>query len=162
MEIHASAQPSTDAFADRSLEPRDQKRVAELRRRDREVRAHEQAHQAAAGGLARGGPSYEFERGPDGKLYAVSGEVSIDTSEVRGDPRATIRKMQQVRRAALAPASPSAQDRQIAAEAAQKERDARTEAAAESREAADSSSPPGPYDAYVAPASRGSLVDQRL
>ena len=46
-----------------------------------------------------------------------SGEVSIDKSPVRGDPQATIEKMQQVRRAALAPAQPSGQDRQVAAEA---------------------------------------------
>ena len=162
MEIHAVAHGATPAIADRSLDERDQKRVDELRSRDREVRAHEQAHKAAAGGLARGGPRYEYERGPDGKLYAVSGEVSIDTSEVAGDPQATIRKMQQVRRAALAPANPSAQDRQIAAEAQQKEREARTEAADEAREEARPPSTPSPYDAYFAPESRGSRIDQRL
>ena len=50
-----------------------------------------------------GAPRFRFVRGPDGKFYAVAGEVSIDTSAVPGNPRATIRKMQQVKRAALAP-----------------------------------------------------------
>ena len=65
----------------------------------------------------RGGATYEFETGPDGRRYAVGGEVPIDTSPVAGDPRATIRKMQVVRAAALAPAQPSGADRAIAAKA---------------------------------------------
>jgi SprA-related family len=80
------------------------------------LRAHEQAHAAAAGALG-GAPSFKFERGPDGRSYAVSGEVQIDVSAVSDDPEATIRKMQQVKRAALAPADPSGPDRAIAARA---------------------------------------------
>ena len=105
--------------------PGDERRLGELRRRDREVRAHEQAHKAAAGAHARGGPSYEYELGPDHRRYAVGGEVAIDVSEVSGDDQATITKMQQVRRAALAPANPSAADRQIAAQASRQEAQAR-------------------------------------
>lgn len=89
------------------------RQVTELQQRDREVRTHEQAHIAAAGGHARGGPSFTYQQGPDGKRYAVGGEVSIDTGKA-GEPQATILKMQTVRRAALAPAEPSAQDRAIA------------------------------------------------
>ena len=92
--------------------------LARLKRRDREVRAHEQAHRAAGGQYVRGGPSYTYQKGPDGKNYAVGGEVQIDTSPVRGDPEATLRKAEQVRRAANAPVSPSSQDRAVAAEAA--------------------------------------------
>ena len=77
--------------------------------------ANTQAHMAAAGGNARGGPSYEYQTGPDGKRYAVGGEVSIDASAVSGDPKATIRKAQQVCRAALEPGDPSGQDRSVAA-----------------------------------------------
>lgn len=90
--------------------------VAELRRADQEVRRHEAAH-AAAGGPYAGAPRYTFERGPDGQLYAVAGEVSIDTAPVDGDPAATIQKLQTVRAAALAPGDPSAQDRAVAAQA---------------------------------------------
>ena len=101
------------------LNEADQARLRELKARDREVRAHEQAHLAAAGSLAQGGPSYSYERGPDQRLYAVGGEVQIDTSEVQGDPAATLRKAQIIRRAALAPNNPSAQDRSVAAAASQ-------------------------------------------
>lgn len=103
-------------------------KVDELKSRDQEVRVHEQAH-AAVGGQYAGSPSYEYERGPDGKSYAVGGEVQIDVSPVNGDPQATIQKMQLVRRAALAPAQPSAADRSIAAEAANKATQARAELA---------------------------------
>jgi hypothetical protein len=92
--------------------------VSELKTTDRKVHAHEQAHMAAGGSLVRGGPSYEYETGPDGKRYAVGGEVSIDTSEVKDDPRATIIKAGRIRQAAMAPADPSSQDRTVAAEAA--------------------------------------------
>ena len=101
--------------------------IAKLRARDREVRAHEQAHAAAAGGLARGGPTFTYERGPDGKQYAVGGEVNIDTSPVAGDPEATVRKARQIRAAALAPADPSSQDRAVAASATAMETKARQE-----------------------------------
>ncbi len=105
----------------------DQAEIAKLRERDREVRAHEQAHIAASGGLAKGGATFSFQRGPDGKQYAVGGEVNIDTSPVSGNPEATIRKAKQIRAAALAPADPSAQDRAVAASASTLEAKARRE-----------------------------------
>ena len=95
-----------------------QKQVKELESRDIEVRTHEQAHLAVAGSLAQGGASFEYQTGPDGKNYAVGGEVSIDTSP-EATPEATISKMQQVKAAALAPAEPSSQDRSVAASATQ-------------------------------------------
>lgn len=113
----------------RELSEEEQREVAELKRRDAEVRRHEQAHKAAAGDLAKGPPQFEYETGPDGRGYAVSGEVAIDTSPVPGDPAATIAKMERVRRAALAPAQPSAQDRQVAAQAAREASRARAELA---------------------------------
>ncbi len=104
----------------------------ELARRDREVRAHERAHKAAAGGHA-GAISYDFRRGPDGQRYAVSGEVPMDLSP-EASPQETLRKMQQVRDAALAPASPSAADRRIASTAAARAAEARVELAREQRQ----------------------------
>lgn len=94
----------------------EQLEIAELATRDREVRAHEQAH-AAVGGSYAGAPSYTYTHGPDGQRYAVAGEVSIDTSAVANDPQATLSKMEIIVRAALAPAEPSAQDLHIAAQA---------------------------------------------
>ena len=99
--------------------------VQELQQIDRRVRQHEMAHKIAGGPYA-GPPHFKYVRGPDGRLYAVAGEVSIDVSEER-DPEETIRKMEQVIRAALAPADPSPQDRRVAAEAAQKLMKARME-----------------------------------
>ncbi len=90
--------------------------VQELQVRDREVRAHEAAHQSA-GGSVTGGAKFTFVVGPDGRRYAVGGEVSIDVSAVPGEAEATIRKMQTVIRAALAPANPSSQDQAVAATA---------------------------------------------
>lgn len=92
--------------------------INELEHRDKEVRAHELAH-AAVGGSFTGAPNYSFETGPDGKKYAVGGEVSVDLSTIAGNPAATIAKMQKVHSAALAPANPSSQDKQVAASAIQ-------------------------------------------
>lgn len=103
-----------------------QREIRELAMRDREVRAHEQAHKAVGGQYA-GAPSYEYQRGPDGRMYAVAGSVPIDISPIPGDPAATLQKMQQVQRAALAPMQPSAADRSIAAEASRLIVEARAE-----------------------------------
>lgn len=92
--------------------------IGELKQRDQEVRTHEAAH-AAVGGSVTGSPSFTYEQGPNGKRYAVEGEVSVDLSPVSGDARATIEKMQKVHAAALAPVSPSTQDRRIANAATQ-------------------------------------------
>ena len=100
------------------LTPEEAQIVSELKSRDLEVKAHEMAH-ASVGGSTTGSPSYDYEVGPDGKRYAVSGEVSVDLSRVAGDPQATIAKMQKVHAAALAPANPSAQDTRVAANATQ-------------------------------------------
>ncbi len=110
-----------------TLSEQELKQVQELKTRDREVRAHEAAHLAAAGSLAIGGASYSYQRGPDGVQYAVGGEVSIDTSAVAGDPEATLEKAQRIRSAALAPAQPSSQDLNVAAQAAQLAVQARAE-----------------------------------
>lgn len=99
------------------LSPEARKQLAELKATDQRVRAHEAAHMGAGGGVVRGGASFSYQRGPDGGMYAVGGEVSIDASPVPDNPRATIAKAQQIQAAALAPADPSAQDRKVAASA---------------------------------------------
>jgi hypothetical protein len=108
------------------VEELERRQIQELAARDREVRNHERAH-AAVGGAYAGAPRYSFERGPDGINYAVGGEVSISSGAVSGDPEATIQKAQVVRRAALAPTEPSAQDISVAAQATQLESQARVE-----------------------------------
>lgn len=103
-----------------------EQQVSELSARDREVRVHEAAH-AAVGGQYAGSPSFGYDTGPDGRRYAVSGEVPIDASPVAGDPEATLRKMRIVQSAALAPADPSEQDRRVAALASQMAQQARVQ-----------------------------------
>lgn len=103
-----------------SLQLSEQERaeVQKLAQRDREVRAHEAAHKSVAGQYARGGAQFDYQRGPDGRQYATGGEVSIDASRP-DDPQAALQKALIIRRAALAPAQPSSQDRAVAAEATQ-------------------------------------------
>lgn len=108
----------------------EQQEIRELQARDQEVRAHEQAH-ATIGGRYAGTPSYEYQQGPDGRRYAVGGEVQIDLAAIPGDPQATIQKMQQVKAAALAPAEPSNADRRIAGEATNRLLQAQAELIAE-------------------------------
>lgn len=110
-----------------------QREVRSLAARDREVKAHEQAH-AAVGGAYASAPHYNYVRGPNGVRYADSGHVNIDISPVAGDPQATLEKMQTVARAALAPAEPSAQDRAVAAKANREAAQARSELARERNE----------------------------
>jgi len=98
------------------LSEEEKKQVEQLKKTDREVRAHEQAHKNVGGQFA-GSASFGFQVGPDGRRYAVSGEVPIDIAPVEGDPEATITKMSTVAAAALAPAKPSGQDRRVAAQA---------------------------------------------
>ncbi len=115
------------------LNTEEEKEVEKLKQRDREVRTHEQAHVAAGGQYVRGGIKYEYQKGPDGRNYAVGGHVNIDVSEAE-TPERTIVKMQQVKRAALAPAEPSGADRSVAAVAAQKEQQARADILKERQE----------------------------
>jgi len=103
------------------------KQIQQLKARDQVVRAHEAAHIAAGHGLVSGGAQYSYQQGPDGIQYAVGGEVQIDVSEVASNPQATLEKAQQIQAAALAPSQPSAQDRNIAAQAAQMAIEARAE-----------------------------------
>jgi hypothetical protein len=121
--------PEQDRLGDKledKQEQIEQLEIQELSARDREVRNHERAH-AAVGGQYAGAPRYQYERGPDGVNYAVAGEVPISAGPISGDPEATIEKAQVVRRAALAPAEPSIQDRHVAAQATQMEAEARVE-----------------------------------
>ncbi len=101
------------------LDEAEKEQVRELRERDREVRAHENAHLAAGAGVTRGGPSYTFQVGPDGKRYAVGGEVPIQVTSGSDDPNERIIHAQKVRAAALAPAEPSGADLQVAQQASQ-------------------------------------------
>lgn len=125
-EILAS-RPEKSSSSDKQLTEEEQKQIDELKARDKEVKTHEQAHIAAGGSYVKGGATYDYQTGPDGKQYAVGGSVNIDTSPVDGDPEATIAKAQVVIKAALAPAEPSGQDQKVASAARQMMNEARKE-----------------------------------
>ena len=133
--------PATKPSSPLTLSEEDLREVEKLRDRDREVRTHEAAHLAAAGRFAQGGAKFTTVRGPDGQSYAIGGSVGIDTGR-EATPEATIQKAEQIRRAALAPAEPSGQDRAVAAQAATLKLDAQAELAQESRESTATESRP--------------------
>lgn len=139
---HASAEKTKPGFVDETeLTQQERQLLEELRERDAKVRAHEQAHIAAGGQHVRGGANYTHQTGPDGRQYAVGGEVSIDVSPVPGNPELSEQKAQTVRRAALAPAAPSAQDIKVAASASQMEAEARLAKLQAAREEQDREAP---------------------
>ena len=94
-----------------------------MKQTEQNIRAHEAAHMAAGGGFA-GSASYIYAKGPDGKMYVVGGEVPIQAPEGK-TPEETVKNMEVVQRAALAPPDPSAQDLAVAAAAMQIESRAR-------------------------------------
>ncbi|PPB55740.1 putative metalloprotease CJM1_0395 family protein [Campylobacter hyointestinalis] len=121
-----TSQTSDDSSSDNKdkknitqLSDEEKLQVAKLQQRDSEVRTHEASHIAAGAGLTSGA-DFTYQKGPDSKMYAVGGEVEIDTSPGR-TPQETIQKAQQIKRAALAPSNPSPADLKIAANAASME-----------------------------------------
>ncbi|TBR79134.1 hypothetical protein DU473_07400 [Campylobacter novaezeelandiae] len=108
------------------LDAKQIQQLRELQSTDREVKAHEAAHQAAGGSLA-GGASYSYVKGPDNQMYAVSGEVPIRMQK-GNTPDETIANARQIASAAIAPANPSPQDYKVAANALKLEMEARSEA----------------------------------
>jgi hypothetical protein len=120
--------------ADTELTPEEKKRIAELKRIDAEVRAHEQAHITVGRGLVTSGPNYQYTYGPDGKQYAVAGEVGIDTSPEQ-EPQENIDKGLHIQATALAPIDPSPQDYSVAASGKNLEQQGRTDLRAQRAEA---------------------------
>lgn len=110
--------------------------LGQLRATDLRVRSHEAAHVSAGGRFVRGGASFSYQQGPDGRQYAIGGEVGIDSSAIPGNPSATAEKMRVVRAAALAPGDPSSADLAIAVAAARLEAAALAELAAARSESA--------------------------
>ncbi len=121
-----NSEGKAEAVVTGELTPEEEAYVEALKKRDAEVRTHEQSHVSSGGGLTSG-ISYEYVTGPDGQRYAMGGSVQIDTTPVKGDPDASIEKARKIRSAALAPASPSSQDRSVAAAASAMESEARRE-----------------------------------
>ena len=105
-----------DSSSKNDLTPEEKQKIKEMESRDKEVKAHEQAHKAASQGINSSSPSYETKKGPDGKDYIVSGEVKISFTPTE-DNEANLEKAKTLRNAALAPAEPSSQDLKVAQDA---------------------------------------------
>ncbi|MCB1325535.1 MAG: hypothetical protein H7A21_15475 [Spirochaetales bacterium] len=116
-EARPPAEPDKQARGSDGLSDQQRDVLRDLRARDREVRAHEKTHMAVAGPLAKGGPSYEYVIGPDGKPYAIGGEVRVDTS-TGPDAAKNARHADRLAAAALAVKDPSLADQQVANESA--------------------------------------------
>ena len=114
------------------LSPDEERLVRDLQSRDSEVKAHEAAHQAAGGGMT-GAASYTYQQGPDGKMYAISGEVSISMKS-GSTPQETIANARQIAAAAMAAGNPSPQDYAVASSARVMEMKARQQLAREQQE----------------------------
>ncbi len=114
-----------DVLSLEMLNAQEQALVQELQMRDQEVRAHELAHKAVGGGLASAA-TFTYQQGPDGKQYAIGGEVQIQVAP-GATPEDTLRRANQVRAAATAPANPSPADLRAASMATRLEQQAQAE-----------------------------------
>jgi hypothetical protein len=121
------------AAADEELSEGEEEQVRELQKRDSEVKSHEQKHIASAGAYAKGGAVYDYQMGPDGKMYAIGGRVELDTS-IPEDPDQALAKARTLRASATAVGDPSSADLSIASYANQMEADARVEKQEENEE----------------------------
>jgi hypothetical protein len=84
-------------------------------------------------------------------MYAVSGEVQIDSAPIDGNPEATIAKMETVIRAALSPQDPSAQDSRVAAQARAAKAEAQAELQKQNQEEASDTAGDGKFAGEIAP-----------
>jgi len=123
---------SIKSGAAKELSEGEKQLLKELSARDGEVRAHEAAHQAAGGGMT-GAASYTYQQGPDGKMYAIGGEVSISMKS-GSTPEETIANARQIASAAMAAGDPSPQDFAVASSARVMEIKAQQQLAKEQRE----------------------------
>lgn len=95
----------------KSYDENDYQRVLEkFKNLDAQTRAHEQQH--ASLGDTKGAISYNYQTGPDGKLYATGGHVRLDTS-LPQDEEAALAKLDKLANAASAPSELSGADAAI-------------------------------------------------
>jgi uncharacterized protein involved in copper resistance len=97
---------------DEKYDEKDYQRVlSKFEARDQQIRMHEQSH--ASNAATSTAIQYNYQTGPDGKIYAVGGSVRYDTS-IPKDPASAEVKLQQLQKAASSPDELSAADLQIA------------------------------------------------
>jgi hypothetical protein len=104
-----------NSSTENKLSPDEERLIRDLQARDNEVKTHESAHQSAGGGMV-GAASYTYQQGPDGKMYAIGGEVSISTGKA-SSPQEAIANAKQIVAASTAAGDPSPQDAAVASSA---------------------------------------------
>lgn len=124
----AAPESRKNTVAPRELTPEEKRIVAELQQIDRRVRDHERAHLAAGRGVITSTADFTYTYGPDGRAYAIAGEVGIDTSP-ESKPEDNIYKGQRIQAAALAPRDPSPTDYRVASIGSQLELQGRSDLA---------------------------------
>ncbi len=132
-ELQEKKSKETDkSSGSQELSSDEERLVKDLASRDAEVKTHEAAHQGAGGGLT-GVASYTYQQGPDGKMYAIGGEVSISTPS-GSTPEEKLKNARTLAAAALAAGNPSPQDFSVASSARTMEMQALQEIAKKSQE----------------------------
>ena len=91
-----------------------QRVLQKFKKQDAEIKSHEQIH--ASIGQTTTPISYNYQQGPDGKMYAVGGSVRLDTS-MPSDPKAAAFKLDMLQRAASGPSDVSGADVAISSQA---------------------------------------------
>ena len=112
--------PETDdqGYAEsKSLTPEEQRLLQELKLRDTAVREEEEAHARMLGRHA-GATRYEYQIGPDGRVYVINGSVEVDPKFNSSNPDDIRRVLQTIQRAAVSVSNPSQADLNVAASAA--------------------------------------------
>lgn len=112
-EQHRKTLAGSAGITIRGLTPAEQSLVARLTERDREVRRHEMLHYQTGLPYTQQ-PQFWFVTGPDGRRYAVSGQVGFVMSKLSGKASDLLAQLQVLQRAALAPHQPSSQDLAVA------------------------------------------------
>lgn len=84
--------------------------IAKFKSKDNEIRTHEQTH--ASLGTTTSGIKYNYQTGPDGKLYATGGYVTLNVS-IPKDESAAIAKLNEIQKASSSPIGLSGADASI-------------------------------------------------
>lgn len=113
-ELEKSAESSYDKLQDSNTkyDEKDYQRVIDkFENLDAKTKTHEQAH--ASSGTTTAPIQYNYQVGPDGRLYATGGSVRLDTT-IPEDEGAANAKLEELKDASSAPSELSAADAQIA------------------------------------------------
>ncbi|MCK5075035.1 MAG: hypothetical protein KAR38_01610 [Calditrichia bacterium] len=69
------------------LTEEEKQEVAQLKKIDAKIRAHEMAHLAASAGISVSGARFDYKTGPDGQIYAVAVLFPLTLQKLRMTPK---------------------------------------------------------------------------